>query len=50
VLAHVGGGFIFLAFHAVFGELVKHGRKIVLVSFFSGISLIVALNLVLTRL
>jgi zinc transporter ZupT len=50
VLAHVGGGFIFLAFHAVFGELVKHGRKLVLASFFSGIFLIVALNLLLTLL
>jgi ZIP family zinc transporter/zinc and cadmium transporter len=50
VLAHVGGGFIFLAFHAVFGELVKHGRKLVLVSFFVGISLIIVLNLILTLL
>lgn len=47
VLAHIGGGFIFLAFHAVFGELVKHGRRIVLVSFASGILLIGALNLFL---
>jgi len=47
ILAHVGGGFIFLAFHAVFGELVKHGKRIVLVSFASGILLIGALNLFL---
>lgn len=45
ILAHVGGGFIFLAFHAVFGELVKHGRRLVLASFLTGIALIVALNL-----
>jgi zinc transporter ZupT len=47
ILAHVGGGFIFLALHAVFGELVKHGRKAVLVSFSAGMLLIIALNLIL---
>jgi zinc transporter ZupT len=50
VLAHVGGGFLFLAFHAVFGELVKHGKSIVLVSFSAGILLILALNLVVSFL
>lgn len=50
LLAHVGGGFLFLAFHAVFGELVKHGKSIVLVSFSAGILLILALNLVVTFL
>jgi zinc transporter ZupT len=47
VIAHVGGGFIFLAVHAVFGELVKHGRKLVLMNFAFGILLIAALNMVL---
>jgi ZIP family zinc transporter len=47
IMAHVGGGFIFLAFHAVFGELLKHGRKLVLVSFASGILLIAALNVLI---
>ncbi len=47
IMAHVGGGFVFLAFHAVFGELVKHGRKPVLMSFGAGILLIGALNLIL---
>ena len=47
ILAHVGGGFIFLAFHAVFGELLKHSRTLVFVNFFSGIALIAALNLIL---
>jgi zinc transporter ZupT len=47
VLAHVGGGFIFLAIHAVFGELVKHSKKAVLVSFIAGMLLILALNLAL---
>ena len=43
----VGGGFIFLAIHAVFGELVKHSRSRVLLNFGAGILLIAALNLVL---
>jgi zinc transporter, ZIP family len=47
ILAHVGGGFIFLAFHAVFGELVKHGRKLVLINFAFGLSLIGVLDLAL---
>jgi zinc transporter ZupT len=40
LIAHVGGGFIFLAIHAVFGELLKHGKKKVLISFFAGLALI----------
>jgi len=47
ILAHVGGGFIFLAFHAVFGELVKHSRSAVIISFASGIAAIGVLNLIL---
>jgi zinc transporter, ZIP family len=47
ILAHVGGGFIFLAFHAVFGELMKHSRSAVIVSFASGIAAIAILNLLL---
>ena len=50
VLAHVGGGFLFLAFHAVFGELVKHGKSIVLASFSAGILLILVLNLAISFL
>jgi len=46
VFAHIGGGFIFLAFHAVFGELVRHGRKLVLNSFIAGVLLIVVLHFV----
>lgn len=45
VLAHAGGGFIFLATHAVFGELVKHSKKIVLVNFAIGVIVIAVLNL-----
>src|SRR5712672_1219102 len=31
VVAHVGGGFLFLAAHAVFGEILKHHKALVLV-------------------
>ena len=49
ILAHVGGGFVFLALHAVLGELVKHDRRSVLGWFFAGVGLIAALNLMLER-
>ena len=45
IMAHVGGGFIYLAVHAVLGELLKHGKKLVLTSFSAGVALIGILNL-----
>ena len=45
-LAHAGGGFIFLATHAVLGEILKHEKKVVLISFASGVCAIAALILV----
>ena len=50
VLAHAGGGFLFLASHAVFGELVKHGKALVLASFAIGIAVIAVLNMVVRAL
>ena len=44
VPAHIGGGFIFLAIHAVFGELVRHGKKLVINNFIVGVLLIVILH------
>jgi zinc transporter ZupT len=44
IMAHVGGGFIYLATHAVIGEMVKHGKKLVLTSFALGVALIAVLN------
>jgi zinc transporter ZupT len=35
-LAHAGGGFLFLATHAVLGEILKHEKKIVLVNLVIG--------------
>src|SRR5262249_56879677 len=45
IMAHVGGGFIYLAIHAVLGEMLKHGKKLVLMSFSLGFVLIALLNL-----
>jgi zinc transporter ZupT len=48
-LAHAGGGFIFLAAHAVLGEIMKHEKKIVVLSFTAGFCAI-ALLIVVFRL
>jgi zinc transporter ZupT len=45
-LANAGGGFIFLATHAVFGEIMKHEKKIVVLSFTAGFCAIALLILI----
>jgi zinc and cadmium transporter len=50
IMAHVGGGFFYLATHAVLGEMLKHGKRLVLTSFSLGIALIAVLNIGLRRL
>ena len=45
VVAHVGGGFLFLAVHAVLGEIVKHHKALVLTSFAIGFGAVAALAL-----
>jgi len=50
IMAHVGGGFFYLAAHAVLGELIKHGKALVLTSFFAGLALIGILNICLRML
>jgi zinc transporter ZupT len=42
-LAHAGGGFLFLATHAVIGEILKHHKALVLVNFIAGFCVIGAL-------
>ena len=44
-LEHAGGGFLYLATHAVLGEILKHHKAIVLGSFAIGFSVIAALIL-----
>jgi zinc transporter ZupT len=50
IMAYVGGGFLYLATHAVLGEMLKHGKKIVLISFSLGVGLIALLNIGLRML
>src|SRR5438034_1486718 len=50
IMAHVGGGFLYLATHAVVGEMLKHGKKLVLTSFSIGVALIGILNIGLRML
>lgn len=45
VLAHAGGGFVFLAAHAVLGEMVKHDKRLVLANFIGGVIILIVLNL-----
>jgi len=46
-VAHVGGGFLFLAVHAVFGEILKHHKALVLTNFAIGFGAIATLTLLL---
>lgn len=50
IMAHVGGGFFYLAAHAVLGEMVRHGKQLVLTSFCAGVALIGILNICLRML
>jgi zinc transporter ZupT len=47
IMAHVGGGFLYLATHAVVGEMLKHGKRLVLTSFSIGVAVIAILNVAL---
>ena len=49
-VAHVGGGFLFLAAHAVFGEILKHHKALVLSNFAVGFGAIAVLSLALRLL
>lgn len=49
-VAHVGGGFLFLAIHAVFGEILKHHKALVLTNFGAGFAAIGVLTWVLRLL
>jgi zinc transporter ZupT len=50
VIAHVGGGFLFLAVHAVLGEILKHHKALVLTNFFLGFGALGALTWLLRLL
>jgi len=50
IMAEVGGGFVYLAAHALLGEMLRHGKKLVLISFSAGVALIAVLNIGLRML
>jgi zinc transporter ZupT len=50
VVAHVGGGFLFLAIHAVLGEILKHHKALVLTNFALGVGSMAVLSLLLRLL
>jgi len=45
IMAHVGGGFLYLASHAVVGEMLRHGKRLVLTAFCIGVAVIAVMNL-----
>jgi len=47
MVAHAGGGFLFLAIHAVLGEILKHHKALVLTCFAIGFGLIATLTVLL---
>lgn len=47
IMAHIAGGFIFLAFHAVFGEMFRNHKNLVMISFGMGLLLILSVYLLL---
>lgn len=46
IMSHIAGGFIYLAFHAIFGEMMKNHLKLVVSTFLGGIGLIFAVQLI----
>lgn len=46
VEAHIAGGFVYLSFHAVFGELLKNHKALVIISFFAGLLIIFGVSLI----
>lgn len=44
--AHIAGGFVYLSFHAVFGELLKNHKALVIISFITGFMVIFGVSLI----
>jgi zinc transporter ZupT len=47
LMAHIAGGFIYLAIHAVLGEMLRNHKTLVVVSLLSGIFLILFVHLII---
>jgi ZIP family zinc transporter/zinc and cadmium transporter len=46
VMAHIAGGFVYLALHAVLGEMLRNHKNLVIFSFSGGLLLIILVSLV----
>lgn len=46
VEAHIAGGFVYLSFHAIFGELLKNHKALVTISFITGLLVIFGVSLI----
>jgi zinc and cadmium transporter len=47
VMSHISGGFIYLSFHAVLGEMLKNHKGLVITSFAAGLLLILSVHVIL---
>jgi zinc transporter ZupT len=47
LMAHIAGGFIYLAIHAVIGELLKHHKTLVIISLLLGLLLILFVHILI---
>jgi zinc transporter ZupT len=47
VMAHIAGGFIYLALHAILGEMLRNHKALVILSFLTGLILILTINIML---
>jgi zinc transporter ZupT len=47
VMAHIAGGFIFLALHAILGEMLRNHKNLVILSFSAGLLLIFFINMLI---
>ena len=48
IQGHISGGFLFLAFHAIYGEILKSHKKLVILSFISGFLFIFVVSKILS--
>ncbi len=47
IMLHIAGGFIYLAYHALAGEMIRNHKKLVIISFSSGFLFILFLHFVI---
>lgn len=47
IMLHIGGGFIYLAYHAIAGEMIRNHKKLVIFSFSGGFLFILLLHFII---